>query len=141
MPSPQPSSPRNQYHQESGTKNFNNYYLMCYLFRTVIRVINLVIVCHDDLLLISSGEEEDRNQPDNDVKKDGKWWEREEINAEEFGADIDIPLVMQEGEYTGVMVEDTEDVYSMSTHSPRKKNEEENHRVAMFLDINHPSQS
>ena len=99
------------------------------------------VVCHDDLLLISSGEEEDRNQPDNDVKKDGKWWEREEINAEEFGADIDIPLVMQEGEYTGVMVEDTEDVYSMSTHSPRKKNEEENHRVAMFLDINHPSQS
>ena len=104
------------------------------------RVINLVLVCHDDLLLISSGEEEDRNQPDNDVKKDGKWWEREETNVEcEF--DIDIPLVMQEGEYTGVMVEDTEDVYSMSTHSPRKKNEEKNHRVAMFLDINHPSQS
>ena len=88
------------------------------------RVINLVLVCHDDLLLISSGEEEDRNQPDNDVKKDGKCWEREEINAEEFGADIDIPLVMQEGEYTGVMVYDTEDVYSMPTHSPRKKSEE-----------------
>ena len=33
---------------------------------------------------------------------------------------------MQEGEYTGVMVYDTEDVYSMPTHSPRKKSEEEN---------------
>ena len=37
-------------------------------------------------------------------------------------------MVMQKGEYTGLTgrVEDTEDVYSKSTHSPRKKSEEVN---------------
>ena len=92
------------------------------------RVINLVLVCHDDLLLVSSGEEVDKNQPDNDVKKDGKWWKRGEREVEGFELDIDIPLTlaMQEGEYTGVMVNVTEDVYSIPTHSPRKKSEEEN---------------
>merc|ERR1719322_802907 len=91
MPSPHPSSPRDQYHQKS----------------------------------VSSEEEEDRIQPEDDSKEGGKWWEREETNAE-YEYDIDIPLVMQEGEYTGVMVYDTEDVYSMPTHSTRKKSEEEN---------------
>ena len=75
--------------------------------------------------LLSDEEEEDRNHPENDSKKVGKWWEGDETNAE-YEYDIDIPLVKQEGEYTGVMVEDTEDVYSMPTHSPRKKSEEEN---------------
>jgi len=104
MPSPQPSSPHNQYHQES----------------------------------VSSEEEEDRKQPEDDSKEGGNWewgweaerdlptgkrWEGEETNAE-YEADINIPLVMQEGEYTGIMVEDTKDVYSMPTHSPRKKSEE-----------------
>jgi len=89
MPSPQPSSPHNPYHQES----------------------------------VSSEEEEYRKQPEDDSKEGGKWWEGEETNAE-YEADINIPLVMQEGDYTGIMVEDTKDVYSMPTHSPRKKSEE-----------------
>ena len=32
---------------------------------------------------------------------------------------------MQEGEYNGLIGEDIEDVYSMPTHSPIKKSEEE----------------
>jgi len=78
----------------------------------------------DQYEVVSFGEEEDRNQPANDGKKDGKWWENE-ANTE-YEPDIDIPLVIQEGEYRYIEVEDTEDVYSMSTHSTRKKSEEEN---------------
>jgi len=73
---------------------------------------------HQELVSSSSEEEEDKN----DSKKGGKWWKGKNANAE-YEADIDIPLVMQEGEYTGVMVEDTEDVYSVPE---RKKSEEEN---------------
>ena len=83
----------------------------------------LVVNCYDDYFLVSSEEEEDRKQPEDDSKEGGKWWEGEETTAE-YELDINIPLVMQEGEYTGVMVEDTKDVYSMPTHSPRKKSEE-----------------
>ena len=85
---------------------------------------NLVRVCRNDLFLVSFGEEEDRNQPGNDGKKDGKWWENE-ANTE-YEPDIDIPLVIQEGEYRYIEVEDTEDVYSMPTNSTRKKSEEDN---------------
>ena len=79
-------------------------------------------------LLSDEEEEEDGNQPQNDSKKVGKWYKGGKTNAE-YEADIDIPLVLKEGEYTGeytLMVEDTEDVYSVPTHSPRKKSEEEN---------------
>ena len=42
-----------------------------------------------------------------------KWWNKESDCAE-YEADIDIPLVFQEG---SVMVADTEDVYSMPASS------------------------
>ena len=87
---------------------------------------NLVVVCHDGFFLLSDKEEEeDRNHPENDSKK---WFEGGKTNTE-YEADIYIPLEMKEGEYEyeyGVIVEDTEDIYSVPTHSPRKKSEEEN---------------
>ena len=81
---------------------------------------NLVIVCHDDFFLISSDL-----VPISTSKEGGKWWEKDSDYAD-YEPDILIPLVINEGEYTGVMVEDTKDVYSTPTHSPRKKSEEEN---------------
>ena len=72
--------------------------------------------------LASSEEEETRHEKEDDGRK---WWEQDETNAE-YEADIDIPLVMQGGgaDYS-IMVEDTQDVYSMPTHSHsnKKKNE------------------
>ena len=52
---------------------------------------NPVLVWRDNLLLVSSGEGEDRKQPGNDGKKDGKWHEGGKTNTE---YDLyDIPLV------------------------------------------------
>ena len=79
---------------------------------------NVVVVCYDDFFLVPS-EKKDRKQTENEGKEGGKWWEREETYTEYD--DMDIPLVMPEGEYPVLKVKDTEDVYSMPTHSPRKK--------------------
>ena len=65
---------------------------------------------YSNLFLASSSEEDDDGK---------KWWEKDETNAE-YEGDIDIPLVMTGGD---VMVEDTQDVYAMPTHSPKKKDE------------------
>ena len=63
---------------------------MYYLLMTR-RVLNPVLVWRDNLLLVSSGEGEDRKQPENDGKKDGKWHEGGKTNTE---YDLyDIPLV------------------------------------------------
>ena len=83
-----------------------------------------VVICHDDFLLVSSEEEEDRKQPENEDKERGKWFD-ETFTYAEYEADINIPLVKKEGGYN-VIVDDTGDVYSMPTSSPKKKSEEEN---------------
>ena len=73
-------------------------------------------------LASSEDEEETRNEKEDDGRK---WWDKDETNAE-YELDIDIPLVKQGGsaDYS-IMVEDTQDVYSMPTHSHanKKKNE------------------
>jgi len=73
---------------------------------------------------VSSEEEEDRKQPENEDKERGKWFD-ETFTYAEYEADINIPLVKKEGGYN-VIVDDTGDVYSMPTSSPKKKSEEEN---------------
>jgi len=86
MPSPQPSSPRYQYHQKAD-------------------------------------EEEYGKQPDDDSKEDGNNGYRKKVNTE-YEPGIDIPLLIIEGEERNtyynldpsrplVMVEDTQDVYSI----------------------------
>jgi len=66
----------------------------------------------------SSGEDEDRKHKEDDGQK---WWAKKETTAE-YEADIDIPLVMTGND---VMVEDTQDVYAMPMHTPKKNSKDE----------------
>ena len=118
MPSPLPSSPRYQYHQKAGTKSFK-----LSLSDVLAFSLTLVVVCNDDYFLVSSDEEEYGKQPDDDSKEDGNNGYRKKVNTE-YEPGIDIPLLIIEGEERNtyynldpsrplVMVEDTQDVYSI----------------------------
>ena len=67
---------------------------------------------YSNLLLASSSEEEEKIRKD--PEDDGKKW----ITCTEYEPDIDILLVRTGGD---IMVDDTRDVYSIPTPSPKKK--------------------
>ena len=79
---------------------------------------NLFNFATNHTLAASSGEDDDRKHKEDDGQK---WWAKKETTAE-YEADIDIPLVMTGND---VMVEDTQDVYAMPMHTPKKNSKDE----------------